>query len=1073
MSTASFLHADFGSESEDDNFNPAPADDSDNEAAGDSDDGLNSRSTQRNGDHKHRVSDNDRNGGKDHRSPKEPPQRNGTQDNDDGENVAAGINDSDPDIGNGAGGGEEDDEDDDDEEEDEEEDISGRPRKRTRRDHRNQYLDVEAEVDESDEPDEDDDDGLADAFIADTHPDDFADLPVGAETDDRRHRELDRRREMDLRMDAEKQAEILNARYSSKRAQANDSVTVPKRLLLPSVEDPSIWGVKCKPGKEKEIVHLLTKRIEERARTRTPVPILSAFEREHMISYVYIEARKRADVDVALAGMSNIFPRVGCVLVPIKEMPDLLRVTKSKQLQPGGYVRMKRGKYAGDLAQIDDVETNGLEVTLRIVPRLDYGINEDAEGVAKGDSSKRKRAGVNGKGLNNGAGRPPQRLFSEVEAKKRHSKSVTAMNSFKKKHWIYFGDTYINGFLIKDFKIQNLLTKDVNPTLEEVTRFTAGAEDGTENLDLAALLASVKNTRETNDYEPGDMVEVYQGEQQGVRGKAVSMRGDIVTMSVTTGDLQGQSIEVPIKGLRKIFREGEHVKVIGASRYWGEVGMVVRIKDDTVTILSDVSMEEITVFSKDLREASQSDIPGGWGLYDPYDLVQLDASTVGCIIKVDRESLRVLDQNGSVRSAVSSQIANKISQRRDGVATDRNGSEIRLGDTVREVGGEQKQGKILHIHRSFLFLYNRQQTDHAGISVVRANNVMTVAAKGGRVIQGANSGPDLTRMNPALQRNSAGANANTAMPPPRAYGRDRCLGQTVTVRKGPYKGLLGLVTDTTDHEARVELHTKALSITLPKDHLGFRDPINGSPMDFQRFSAGRGRGDRGRGGFPGATPGRAPDWSGGRTPMVVPQGGRTPAWGASSRTPAWNGGSSSSRTPMWRQDGMSGNRTPAYGGADGGRTVNPYADGNRTAYGGTAASGGRTPAWDPGARTSYGDSTGGSKTPAYNADSSRTPAYNGNASTTYNDSWGSSANATTSNTAANSRPYDAPTPGKDIHAAPTPSNGYSAATPAAAAQTPKFSGYAAEAPTPFSGQPETPAWGGEEVPNYDEGTPSP
>lgn len=479
-------------------------------------------------------------------------------------------------------------------------------------------------MDEEDEGDEEDEDGLVDPFIADTHPDDLADLPVGAETDDRRHRELDRQREMDLRMDAEKQAEILNARYSSKRAQANDSVTVPKRLLLPSVEDPSIWGVKCKPGKEKEVVHLLTKRIEERAKTRTPVPIMSAFERDHMPGYVYIEARKRADVDVALAGVSNIFPRVSCVLVPIKEMQDLLRVTKSKQLQPGGYVRVRRGKYANDLAQIDDVETNGLEVTLKIVPRLDYGINEDAEGVAKGDIPKRKRAGVKGKGLNNGAGRPPQRPFSEVEAKKRHSKNLTAMNTFKKKHWIYFGDTYINGFLIKDFKIQHLWTYGLNPSLEEVTRFTAGAEDGTENLDLAALLASVKHTRDSDNYQPGDMVEVYEGEQQGVRGKAVSMRGDIITLSVIGGDLQGQSIEVPIKGLRKIFREGDHVKVVGGSRYWGEVGMVVRIKDDTVTILSDVSMEEVTVFSKDLREASESGIAGGWGNYDVHNLVLLE-----------------------------------------------------------------------------------------------------------------------------------------------------------------------------------------------------------------------------------------------------------------------------------------------------------------------------------------------------------------------------------------------------------------------------------------------------------------
>ena len=46
-------------------------------------------------------------------------------------------------------------------------------------------------------------------------------------------------------------------------------------------------------------------------------------------------------------------------------------------------------------------------------------------------------------------------------------------------------------------------------------------------------------------------------------------------------------------------------------------------------------------------------------------------------------------------------------------------------------------------------------------------------------------------------------------------------------------------------------------------------------------------------------------------------------------------GSSSARTPAWQSSGMSGGRTPAYGGG-GGATVNPYADGSRTAYGGFA-----------------------------------------------------------------------------------------------------------------------------------------
>jgi len=183
----------------------------------------------------------------------------------------------------------------------------------------------------------------------------------------------------------------------------------------------------------------------------------------------------------------------------------------------------------------------------------------------------------------------------------------------------------------------------------------------------------------------------------------------------------------------------------------------------------------------------------------------------------------VLDQNGSVKSIMPSQISNKLDRRRHAVATDRNGSEIRNDDTVREVGGEQKKGVITHVYRSYLFLHDREQTENSGISVVRASNVLTVAAKGGRVAQASN-GPDLTKMNPALQRN--GMNGTGAMAPPKNLGRDRAIGQTVTIRKGPYKGLLGLVKDTTDTEARVELHTKAKTISVPKETLSFKEYVD-------------------------------------------------------------------------------------------------------------------------------------------------------------------------------------------------------------------------------------------------------
>ena len=128
--------------------------------------------------------------------------------------------------------------------------------------------------------------------------------------------------------------------------------------------------------------------------------------------------------------------------------------------------------------------------------------------------------------------------------------------------------------------------------------------------------------------------------------------------------------------------------------------------------------------------------------------------------------------------------------------------------------GESKNGTILHIHRSFLFIHSRTLTDNSGIFVARSTNVATIAAKGGRATGGTSI--DITKMNPALKN---GAGSNGAMPPPKSFGRDRTVGKTVTIRKGVYKGMLGIVKDATDTTARVELHAKNKVITVSKDLL--------------------------------------------------------------------------------------------------------------------------------------------------------------------------------------------------------------------------------------------------------------
>lgn len=747
--------------------------------------------------------------------------------------------------------------------------LQQQSRKRRKKDARNAFFDIEAEVEDEDEDVEDEEgqDEIGD-FIDQSHPDDLAET---GDVDDRYHRELDRRKQMEEEAGAEEVAERLKRDYGRKNAYGarggfGDTTVVPKRLLLPSVDDPSIWAVKCREGKEFEVVMNIMRKIDEAVDTDRDLGIISAFERTQVGAgiesinkgYVYIEALKKEPVEKALDGILDVYPRTKMFLVEIKEMPDLLRVLPPVKLEAGAFVRIRRPKlYEGDLAEITEVEETGLNCRVRLVPRIDYSA------AARGLDGKRKRT------FN--APRPPPRLFNEVEARKRAPRDLSG--SAQSGTWFFKNERFENGYLMKEFKLQNLETKSVVPTLEEIERFSVtDKNEGTQNLDMAALASSLKETNASIAYLPGDTIEVFKGEQKGLVGRVTNVQGEIVTLQALDGELSGQSIEVPAKTIRKRFRIGDHVKVTGGSRYQDEVGVVVFIEEDKVTFVTDGEKRHITVFSKDLREADDTGGTGTLGQYSMLDLVQLDATSVGVIVKVDRETLTVLDQDGNAKHVRPTQIANIIPKKKLFVAADRNGSEIRYDDVVKEYGGQQRQGKIIHIHRNWVWLHNHESRENAGVFVTKTSNLMTVAAKGGRVA----AGPDLTKMNPDVKRNTNG-NGSMAPPPKQSFGRDRSIGQTVTIRKGGYKGLLGIVKDTTDMHARVELHTKGKIVTVPKADLLFKDKITGRVIDIN----GRGGGHAGRGGFGSGRGGFDSGFGGGsRTPQISSGiGGRTPAWG--------------------------------------------------------------------------------------------------------------------------------------------------------------------------------------------------
>jgi transcription elongation factor SPT5 len=129
-------------------------------------------------------------------------------------------------------------------------------------------------------------------------------------------------------------------------------------------------------------------------------------------------------------------------------------------------------------------------------------------------------------------------------------------------------------------------------------------------------------------------------------------------------------------------------------------------------------IRQVSVFSKDLREAAE--VGAGTnivGNYELHDLVQLEYvssliavsrvshpassnQTVGVIFKTERDSFRVLDQNGQVRLVQPHQ----ISMRRDSnraIATDAEGYELRVGDNMKENEGEVGKRNLL-FHYLFL-----------------------------------------------------------------------------------------------------------------------------------------------------------------------------------------------------------------------------------------------------------------------------------------------------------------------------------------------------------------------------------
>ncbi|KAJ9058845.1 transcription elongation factor spt5 [Entomophthora muscae] len=165
----------------------------------------------------------------------------------------------------------------------------------------------------------------------------------------------------------EESAEAIADRFNKKYQAMHDSFRSEaghRHTAFPSAGDPCLWMMKCKPGKEKDIIVALMRRSLSYRASSQPYPIQTVFFREANKGYIYVESFKATFVQKAVERIPDLYGG-NVTLVPRKEMVDVVDIkNKSSDLKMGGWARVKRGKYQGDLCQI--IHINDSQDSVRV-----------------------------------------------------------------------------------------------------------------------------------------------------------------------------------------------------------------------------------------------------------------------------------------------------------------------------------------------------------------------------------------------------------------------------------------------------------------------------------------------------------------------------------------------------------------------------------------------------------------------------------------------------------------------------------------------------------------------------------
>jgi transcription elongation factor SPT5 len=257
-----------------------------------------------------------------------------------------------------------------------------------------------------------------------------------------------------------------------------------------------------------------------------------------------------------------------------------------------------------------EVAENNETARIKMIPRLDYGAKN-----AEGD--KKRRSAI----------RPPQRFFNPKDVD-RSDRSLSRSN---RGYWIWGNETFDkNGFLEREIKINSLDTENIQPTLEEIAKFSSAVGEQADGLSmggqmnmlaLAEARPPTDDAEDANRFQLGDLVSIIEGELINAQGIVKSVTPQSVTLQMKDEALGEIMIEP--KRITKAFQVGDHVRVF-RGKFKDERGMITQVQGDVVTLFSDTSLQQFSVFLRDIQSVGEISVQDTQSsAYAMHDFVQI------------------------------------------------------------------------------------------------------------------------------------------------------------------------------------------------------------------------------------------------------------------------------------------------------------------------------------------------------------------------------------------------------------------------------------------------------------------